>query len=230
MLISRIILKKLNLASLFIAVFINLNTYAQTSSVGINTPNPNATLEVKPTTSNGATAEGIIAPNLLGLEIKNKDAEYGSDQTGAIVYATNASPDAGLSAAKTAKITTKGYYYFDGNIWQPFGNSGNWFYLPSFNLDISSQTTKTVDLYEDIYKKQFTQSVNNAFVVSLGTTLLTATNNSLYTATQLAYIVTYYDNTIIDNISITADGKMTYTVLSTDPTPDSFINIVCLVK
>jgi hypothetical protein len=106
----------------------------------------------------------------------------------------------------------------------------NWFYLPSFNLDLSGTT---VDLYNDVYKKQFTLSTptNPTFVLSdnSGISTATATNRQLYGARELAYIVTYYDDTVLDNISINEDGVMTYNVTGT-PGPDSYINIVCVVK
>jgi hypothetical protein len=118
----------------------------------------------------------------------------------------------------------------NGNL-RKLGTAVNWFYLPSFNLDVSTTGAKTVNLY-DVYS-QFAQSGNTSFVVSAGTTLTTpatATNLPLYTATQLAYIVTYYDNTVINNVSINANGLMSYNVLSTTIGPNSYLNIVCLIK
>jgi hypothetical protein len=105
-----------------------------------------------------------------------------------------------------------------------------WFYLPSFNLDVSSLGQKSVELYNDVYAGQFTQTGNNAYIASTGSGFATAPNEPLYTATQLAYIITYYDNTVIDNVSINANGKMDYEVIAIDTTPDSFINIICVVK
>ncbi|MDR0803259.1 hypothetical protein [Fluviicola sp.] len=95
-------------------------TKAQIGQVGVNTSAPKSTLDVQAETTTPGKAEGIIAPRLAGAVIKSKDADYGSAQTGAIVYATSASPDAGLAGAKTINIDDTGYYYFDGTVWQAF--------------------------------------------------------------------------------------------------------------
>jgi hypothetical protein len=88
------------------------------AQVGINNNDPKATLEVTAKTITAGKAEGIIAPRLEGAEIKLKDGDYLAPQTGAIVYAKSASPDADVPLTKTRNITDPGYYYFDGDIWQ----------------------------------------------------------------------------------------------------------------
>lgn len=88
--------------------------YAQ---VGVNTETPATTLHVLPGKTDGTTAEGIIAPNLKRSEVIAKDSKYTTAQTGAMVYVSDLS---GVLTTKTAKITTTGYYYFDGALWQPF--------------------------------------------------------------------------------------------------------------
>jgi hypothetical protein len=104
--------------------------------------------------------------------------------------------------------------------------SQQWFYLPSFNLDISSTGKHTIDLYNNVYMKQF----GSGFIVSDGATLSTATNGQpLYTLGQLLFVVTDYDKTVLSGISI-AGGFMTYNVLTTDAGPNSYINIICVVK
>lgn len=89
--------------------------------VGINTPTPIATLDVTAKATDGTTSEGIIAPRLTGDQIKAADSNYTAAQTAAIVYALSAvtSP----TTAKTANITSAGYYYFDGTLWQKMMNS-----------------------------------------------------------------------------------------------------------
>ena len=123
-------------------------TYAQ---VGINTEDPKATLDVMPTSTGAATAEGFIAPRLTRTQIISKDTQYALPQTGTIVYVTDLS---GSTTTKTAKIIQIGYYYFDGTLWQPFtaaaaASSNPWNKvgtgLPStLNTDDSYLTAKTV--------------------------------------------------------------------------------------
>lgn len=90
------------------------------SQVGVNTVTPKATLDVVSKNIDGSTPEGIIAPRLTGDQIKAADMQYGSAQKGAIVYATAA---VGTISSKTINVTSEGYYYFDGNIWQKIGRS-----------------------------------------------------------------------------------------------------------
>ncbi len=85
--------------------------YAQ---VGINTQAPNATLDVvgKPTITD--TPDGVIAPRLTGDQLAAKDDAYGTDQTGTLVYVTEAVTTA---TTKTANVTKTGYFMFDGAKW-----------------------------------------------------------------------------------------------------------------
>ncbi len=92
------------------------------SQVGINTQAPKATLDIIAKNTNGTTAEGMIAPRLTGNQIQSADALYGADQRGAIVYITSPVTS---SSTKTANITSEGYYYFNGSLWQNMGISGS---------------------------------------------------------------------------------------------------------
>jgi hypothetical protein len=91
------------------------------SQVGVNTNTPQTTLDITAIAIDGSTAEGLTAPRLTGDQIKGKDTRYTAAQTGAIVYATEAVLAA--PAGKTANITTKGYYFFDGVLWQKIARS-----------------------------------------------------------------------------------------------------------
>lgn len=120
------------------------------SQVGINNESPKATLDVSKHPTDTTKPEGIIAPRLAGNLIQGKDAQYGTLQTGAIIYATDASPDAGVSGAKTINITGAGYYYFDGAIWQKF-NSGAASAGTEPWYDAATQTPATLN-DQDIYQ------------------------------------------------------------------------------
>lgn len=90
--------------------------YAQT---GINTLSPKASLDVVAKNTDGSTVEGIIAPRLTGDQIIAADTKYGMDQIGVIVYATAAITG---NSVKAASITSPGYYYFNGSVWQNISN------------------------------------------------------------------------------------------------------------
>ncbi|SUV49714.1 hypothetical protein [Bergeyella zoohelcum] len=103
--------------------------------VGINTIEPSATMDIRPSTANAqkeaTTNEGIIAPKLSKTRIANIETPV----EGTLVYATDDATSL-ISAytgndPKVAKITEKGYYYYNGTEWVKAGsdvNSGEWVY------------------------------------------------------------------------------------------------------
>jgi len=198
-------------------------------TIGAQTP-PHSTLEVVKLAAGNATPDGIIAPQLSGADLAAADAKYGADQNSALVYATSASPDAGVAGAKTTNVTKAGYYYYDGtnNVWVAVGGA-RWFYMPSFNLPVTTTGNwQLCDLYAE-YKKQFTKAGNTQFVSS-NAAAATATGQTVYTATQLDYFVTAYPTDVIRINSISASGVMNYDVLTTNIPEGSFINVVFVVK
>ncbi|MFP3598632.1 hypothetical protein [Chryseobacterium sp. SIMBA_029] len=101
-----------------VTVFLFLLGFTSASAqVGVNTTNPKATLDVVGNPSDITKIDGLIAPRLTGDELAAKDALYAAPQTGTQVYAT---APAGTPTAKTINVTTPGYYYFDGAVWQKF--------------------------------------------------------------------------------------------------------------
>ena len=95
------------------------------------------------------------------------------------------------------------------------------FYMPSVIFDTSTGGTNlTRDLFQE-YKDQF----ETTMVSSAGA------NTSIPTlaAQELEYHITYYDTTVFANMSIDANGVLTYDIIGT-PTPASFMNIVFVVK
>ncbi len=102
--------------------------FSQTGRVGINTESPKTTLDVTGKTDNTGVSlttdiTGLQAPRLTREELTNKgNSLYGTDQKGALIYISNIS--GGDANLQRVNITSIGYYYFDGVIWQKI-NSGN---------------------------------------------------------------------------------------------------------
>lgn len=88
---------------------------AQTGNVGINTTNPQVTLDVAGVAADPLKLDGVIAPRLTGNQLAAKT--YTPSQTGAIVYVTAASSSL---TGQMANVASAGYYYFDGTAWQTF--------------------------------------------------------------------------------------------------------------
>ncbi len=95
-------------------IFLSVITFSQ---VGVNTDNPQATLDVVGTVDN-STLDGIIAPRFTGDELALKP--YTTAQTGALVYVTE--PATNLTG-QVVNAANPGYYYFDGSVWQIFLNT-----------------------------------------------------------------------------------------------------------
>lgn len=105
----------------FIQIFIisicSISIYGQ---VGINTTAPKSTLDVEGKPGISTEIDGIKAPNISGNELRDKDAIYGINQIGVIVYVTSIpSP----ISVKTIHINEIGYYFFDGTSWKKLSYS-----------------------------------------------------------------------------------------------------------
>lgn len=130
---------------LFSAVLFSITISAQEGRVGINTKTPNATLDVTASADDLTRTDGIIAPRLKGAELKAKDSNYTSDQTGAIVYVTKALAPSDTTT-KTVNVTEIGYYYFDGTVWVRLVDK----YTEPWNIagTTNSATSNTQDIYQ----------------------------------------------------------------------------------
>lgn len=121
------------------------------------------------------------------------------------------------------------------------------FYMPAVIFDTSIAGTTTRDLYQE-YVNQFTGGSKNsenpvAYPIShgpAGTTPLlygggivgsagAPADIAVFESHELYYYVTYYDESVFENLSISADGKLTYTVKG-GATPSSYMNIVFVIK
>ncbi|WP_326983340.1 hypothetical protein VUJ46_01985 [Chryseobacterium sp. MYb264] len=229
-------------------VFVGLLTSAAlTAQVGINTPNPQATLHVKES-GVSTKVDGVIPPRLTGDELKAKDQVYTNNQLATLVYITSGVTSA--AEGKTADIKSPGYYYFEPSL----DTNGKWvkvqtsldspirfFYMPSIVFNTSATGT---GLKRNLYAEYRAQFTNKKFVSnsttggSIGTeprtTFVKSTNapetiTVIPNANQLYYYVTDYDTTSMANLSIDENGILTYDVIG-NGTDYSFVNIVFVMK
>lgn len=102
---------------LLLALMCTILSFAQ---VGIGTTDPKANLHVSGDATNTQVVDGVIPPKLTRAQLIAKSSLYGSNQTGALLFLTDAS---GTANASTALITEPGFYYFDGSVWKPLKGS-----------------------------------------------------------------------------------------------------------
>ena len=148
-----------------------LMSCAAYSQVGIDTETPKATLDVTGKPTDFSKADGIIAPRLTGSELKAKDVLYTVDQKASLVYVTEALV-ASDTTSKTVNVTSIGYFYFDGNVWQKMsgGNAGtnnDWSLLGNTGTDAGTNFIGTTDAVDFVVKtnniqRERTYNVPNA--------------------------------------------------------------------
>jgi hypothetical protein len=107
----------------------------------------------------------------------------------------------------------------------------NWFYMPSAVLPTATSdpayngTQFSVDLY-GVYSQQFGLTNSTVSVKAPGATTLPIT-----AANGLEFFVTYFDNTVFENVAVSDAGFLTYQVKSGAAVTDAtFMNIVFKVK
>ncbi|PXV62666.1 hypothetical protein CLV62_11855 [Dysgonomonas alginatilytica] len=202
------------------------------AQVGVNTYDPKVSLDVQAASTDASTAEGLIAPRLTLAQLASKEAKYLSDQTGTIVYVTNVT---GTTTAKTKNVISVGYYYFDGTLWQSVGpdKGMRFFYMPSIVLPTdtsdpsynSATETFTIDIHKS-YAEQFQMTNVLTSIKSLGSTALPLLANN-----ALEYFITYYDNTVFQNVEMSDLGVLKYKLPALLTVTDkTFMNIVFKVK
>ncbi|MGV0922125.1 hypothetical protein [Empedobacter falsenii] len=172
------------------------------SQVGINTENP-APSSLLDVVSN---EKGILIPRLTILE---RD-RINKPSNGLLIYDKE---NQCLSQNIGSEIMPE---------WVCLGITTRFFYMPSMVIDTTNVgTTKEIDLFS-IYKDQF----ENPMVKSEN-----AKSSIPYfsNAQKLYYYITYYDNSVIDQITIDENGLMKYLVKGT-PSEVSFMNVVFVVK
>lgn len=190
------------------------------AQVGINTPNPLATLDItlQKGYSTGDKA-GITVPLLTGDQIEAINSN--NIKPGTLVYSVSS------STAASKDVYNIGYWFWKNSSdkWEPLNsNAPTFFYSPSVVVitDISDPNFGTVDLYNN-YKNQFAAPM----VSSVGS----AGHIYTYGYSQLEYYVTWYDASVFTNVAISEKGVLTYQLSAgADTSKPSYMNVVFAVK
>lgn len=225
-----------------IATFMALGSvlaYAQQGRVGINTTQPNATMQV--VAASGETKPGVIIPNVekTGVNVLEKGADKDYFEESTLVYFKGDSGRKDENVNSTIEeVSKKGFYYYDGKDWVGVMQKAQ-IYLPSIVLKTTAGSY-TIDLY-DVYLAQFRGGVSAA--TNTGTSTSSATTSfaksssnailRVFEKTDLDYFITYFDSNVFSNVSVNANGVLTYNVTSSGEnavSEDTFMNIVLQEK
>jgi len=155
---------------LTLALSASLYTSAQ---VGIGTKSPKATLDIVGKPAETTAADGVIVPRLTGDQLKAKDAAYAAAQTGTMVYVT---APVGITSTKTINVTTAGYYFFDGTVWQRV-TTGNGNTIYNANDKLTANRTANLDGKTLSFTNTTGTAVVNQFSVDGSTLSVDASND-----------------------------------------------------
>lgn len=206
-------------------------TYYSQAQVGFGTPTPDssAAIEIQ------ASDKGILVPR-IGLTSSTQKLQTNIDNANSLLIYNNGT------------VLPTGFYYWKANIvsgtdegsWVAVGSDVSsmpkFFYMPSIVINTAvNGTGLTRNLYAE-YKAQFTGQLYDAVTDTFSTNPdfikspdAPALIPNIPSATGLYYYITDYDKTALDNLSIDANGVLTYDVIGSG-TDYSFVNIVFVVK
>ncbi len=107
--------------------------------------------------------------------------------------------------------------------------AGRVFFPPSIEIDASTNgDDRQINLYQE-YLNQYSLNPPAADAISAISSGAPATI-PVYAANELYYYVTYADNTVFRDISISATGIMTYDIIGQPTNDNTLINVVFVVK
>ncbi|RXM41299.1 hypothetical protein BOQ62_01875 [Chryseobacterium sp. CH21] len=184
------------------------------SQIGINTPNPNATYEIAAKTSDGSRPEGAIFPRLTGDQIKLANDQYGTDQTGTVIYATS-KVSIKEYGGKTENINVPGYYYYDGARWQKL-KENSWNVEGNEGTDANKNFIGTTDDQDVMFKRNgivsgiIGQNVTSFGYANIPANVDPSSGNTAFGNGVLSLLTTGLSNT---GIGI---GVMNYTTTGSD--------------
>lgn len=148
--------------------------YAQ---VGVNNETPKITLDVagKPTVT--TEPDGVLVPRLTGDQLRAKNALYTNvspdDRTGALLYVTIADT---APSGKTINVTSAGFYYFDGSVWQKI-TTGAGTNIYNANDKLTGNRTANLDGKTIAFTNSTGTAVTNQFSVDGSTFSVDAAND-----------------------------------------------------
>lgn len=213
---------------------ISLNMKAQVTIGSGEVPHRDALLDLKDN-SDGSSSKGLLLPRVK-LRSTAESFPLADHKEGMYVY--NIDDSNGVP---------KCLYYNDGVRWIPLVPQNSiFFYAPSVvvptdpddpdvvdpNNTIYSYDNGqfTLDLYK-VYQSQFSLSALSGSNISAAKNpSASATGVPVIPSNGLDYFVTYFDNTVFTDVSVSDDGKLVYKLAGGTVTEKTFFNIVFKIK
>ncbi|SBW06045.1 hypothetical protein [uncultured Dysgonomonas sp.] len=200
-------------------------TQAQVTIGSGEIPNADALLDLTET-STGTSSKGLLLPR-VSLSSTALASPLSAHVAGMTVYNT-----------ATAGDVTPGHYYNDGNKWvklfpEVSSVTPKFFYMPSIVLP-----TDTADPSYNSGTQEFTVNLHELYIEQFGLTKSTssvkgvgATTLPVLTSDALEYFITYYDNTVFQNVTLSNVGVLKYKLFTQFTYSEkTFMNIVFKVK
>ncbi|MBD8389369.1 hypothetical protein [Dysgonomonas sp. BGC7] len=216
---------KTKLFSFLLLGLLSVHLQAQVTIGSNKPPHNDALLDLKENSGN-TSSKGLLLPR-VSLSSTVSPSPLSAHTAGMTVY----------NIATLADVSP-GYYYNDGAKWVKLFAEVNsvipkFFYMPSIVLptDIADDSYNSltdlfsINLYNQ-YSEQFALNNLTSSTKSPGATTLPILGSS-----ALEYFITYYDNTVFKDVTLTDAGVLTYrlnTIIT--PSEKTFMNIIFKVK
>lgn len=179
-------------------------------------PNKDALLDLK---QEGQTKAGLLMPRVALLQTTSHQPMSAHTQ-GMVVYNTATTGD-----------VSPGFYYNNGTKWLKLSTvEDSFFYMPTTVLPLDENDPShaggvfTVNLY-NVYKEQFGLTAANVVVSDNAAKLPVHDSNELY------YLITYYDQSVFDEVKLSPTGVLTYKLKSGYVYSEkTYMNIIFKVK
>lgn len=187
-----------------IAALFLLFSLAATAQVGIVTTNPQATLDVTAANLTGTTVDGLLVPRVSRLRAQTMTGT----PTSTLIYIDDISN--GTLAGTTINVTTVGFYFFNGTVWERLASGAANAWNTTGNSGISGTTNflgTTNDADLAFRRNNFAAGKIGTSSTSFGVNALTAgvaTNNTAFGTNALS-VATGADNVAVGHNTLAAN-------------------------
>lgn len=212
-----------------------LNAYLTQAQVGYGTatPDKSAVIEIH------ASDKGVLVPRIALTSATQKLQSTANNANSLLIFNTGTALPHGFYYWKSQIVTNNGDTTDEGS-WVALGSEVSsmpkFFYMPSIVINTASNgIQRKRNLYREYYEQFSGQKYDEAtsvyipnddFIKSDGAPTIIP---NIPSATGLYYYITDFDKSSLDNLSIDANGVLTYDVIGSG-TDYSFVNIVFVVK